>query len=225
MVKRKRFVGRTRTRRKKRYAKTVGGLNARVDRCRRAIKALKKMREIKATSYATTGLVAMTMNGTTTGHIHITGTGINAPTVGTGDTNRIGDEIRLSSLVAKLNTYGPVVNTKFRIVIAWSKHPGMIATSVLQSANMVNNYSTIALRNFDKRKHIKVLYDKVFQVNQGHIETRTHNIYLRLGKRRVQYSAGGTTINEGELHMFLIMDDSGQTVNYSLTTRLNFYDD
>lgn len=148
-----------------------------------------------------------------------------SPVVGTSDTARIGDSIKMQHLslrgAVKYNTAGADGQT-LRFVIFKDKQNKVdnVNKVVDTSHNTVN--APYFNKLYDNRFQTKFIYDRTFYVNSQKIESPFH-IELPINMHK-QFSAGGTDVVTGSLKYLLISDQAVNGPSVSMHGRCTFTD-
>lgn len=149
---------------------------------------------------------------------------------GTGDSNRIGDEIKISALELRINAlYGDTTNYLRIIVFQWLANDDIsapIVGDVLYDASSSIPYVLSYYNNDTLGSDYSVLYDKVHSLNNTYKTNFSQNIFIpmKYAKKKVQYVAG-TTNGSHKLYI-LLCSDSGAIphVTVNMVARLTYVD-
>lgn len=148
------------------------------------------------------------------------------PAAGTGDSQRIGDSVKLQRLMmrgeiryATAGTDGQTV----RLIIVNDKQNKISAVSDLLDSNYLSTVNAVnAPKNYDKRFQTKILYDRSFLVNSQNIERRfVINLPLNF---HAQFDAAGSTIDSGSLKYFLVSDQMTNPPTVNFVGRITYTD-
>lgn len=139
----------------------------------------------------------------------------------TGDQNRIGDSITLTSMEVRYDWEVADTTNRVRLILfRWNDDGAPGVNDIL--LNTVSVPRCYASYNKDSRSKFNILYDKVMVVGQG---SGTDNVKYREFKRKltgkINYSSGGTS---GVKHVYLMAISDSLTGNPTLAfySRLNY---
>lgn len=158
-------------------------------------------------------------------------------TQGSGDSQRVGDSIKLQSLQLNLNFYANVlaaVATTYRLIIfKWNPNDGSTAPvigQILNTGGVSDGYEPLYLPNRDFRAQYHILYDKTFnpigntntlgQATSKSAFIRKIRIKLR---NKIQFSAGGTT-GTGKIYMLITADGGATEGVWNFVNRIMYKD-
>jgi len=143
---------------------------------------------------------------------------------GLSDLNRIGDEIRITSMSLNLQVIGVDATNLMRVVIfKWRPATVPSVASILSFGGGTANAPLSAL-NRDRSVDYKIYYDHTFALSTATNVSQAVSIKHIPLKGLCQYQAGTTS---GTNHLYLlVISDSGAVPNPSLQfmTRVNFTD-
>lgn len=159
-------------------------------------------------------------------------TQMSVPTIGTGDTQRTGDQISLKNIELRWSAYLPsgfvIVNgsSSVRVVIfQWYSDTFLGAPSgldVFQTTGL--GTSILAPYTHDKRQDFKILYDEVVCLSTNGPDATDRVVLVQPGKKKLQYVNSGLS---GTNNIFLAIISSDNTANAPLIDyycRVNYYD-
>lgn len=155
----------------------------------------------------------------------ITGTMIQLDGVssGTSESNRIGDQITVQSLLLRLAVQTGSAGTGFLRVILfrWKPGSGILPPTASNLLQTVNYLSPI---NVDYGEQIKVIMDKTYALATGSSQLQIDKFWRR--KRYVvnYNNATPTAPNSNSTYLFFISDISTGSPTYQFYSRLRFTD-
>lgn len=153
---------------------------------------------------------------------------MNDITVGTADTQRIGDEIDMKSVQLKyVVTRGDGTNVVRAILFQWFDESTPTLADILRPASIGSIGGVVAHYHHDnlnaKPQKFQILYDKTHLVNDVGYPTALGKFSTSKFKhRRVQYSAASSNPVSNRLYLAFISDSAAAahpSVNYSLRLR------
>lgn len=143
---------------------------------------------------------------------------------GSTDVTRDGDSIYLRSCrVVGDITAGDTTNMFRVIIFQWFDDTTPVYTDILSSVYQGTVNCVNSPYHHDQRKHFNVMYDKRYLLDSSDPNVMFDTKYMRPAKRKVHFSAGGTT---GSNELFILfMSDSGAathpSVNFVARTTFN----
>lgn len=143
---------------------------------------------------------------------------------GDADTNRDGDRLLPISLRFSYVLYGETYSSVFRILIfRWKPDSVPTVGDVLFTTG--SGYAVTCDYQHDQRNQFEILYDKKHTVsNNGGSELVVVTKSLKMAKKQVDYTAGGTS-GSNKIWAIAISDRSLATSGtIAMTYRLNFTD-
>lgn len=144
------------------------------------------------------------------------GTEITSVAAGTGDSNRIGDQImarsvRIRGIINSPLTVPDSYNFVRVVIFQWQRtpdtDPGQAGVFCFQS----DTFSITAMYNHDRRYNYRILWDKVWKVVPGAtVPAVFFKKLLRIKKRRIQYAGAATSAFNGGAYPIgiLVVSDS-----------------
>lgn len=154
-------------------------------------------------------------------------TNISAVPQGDTDLSRDGDELYIRSMTVKFNwIVGDATNLVRTIVFQWLNNstPTVSGTTgVLNAVGLVG--SPLEPYIHDQRSYFRILYDKTFQLTTNHSQQMGTAYITKFPRKKISYSASGTTIVNGGLWL-IFLSDSGAANHPSVIykAKLNFID-
>lgn len=149
---------------------------------------------------------------------------ISAMARGDSDSNRDGDRCLPISLDLSYVIYGETYSSVYRmIVFRWLENTTPTVADILLSSG--SGYSVTSGYQHDQRGLFNILYDKTHTVsNNGGSELVHVKRHLKMAKKQIDYSAGGTT-GSNKIYVLGITDRSLATsATVAYISRLNFTD-
>jgi hypothetical protein len=148
---------------------------------------------------------------------------LDAVLAGTGETQRIGDQITVQSLLLRLAVSTGTAGTGFLRVIMFRWKPGGNTLSPITS-NLLQTSSFLSPINVDYGEQIKVIMDKTYALATGSSQLQIDKFWRR--KRYVaNYSnSNPTSTNSNATFIFFITDTATGAPTYSFYSRLRFTD-
>lgn len=153
---------------------------------------------------------------------------LNIPPQGTGDEDRIGDQIFCKTLWLRHSVLrvDSTVTDFVRVIIIQDyrstiSNLGQVLQSNLNNANAI--YSQYV---FDKRKDYKVLWDKIVNISPGYRSAAYFTTKIKLNFK-TQYNDGTTAIEKNRIKLFVLSDTDPVFDNkpaYFISARLLYYD-
>ncbi|AXQ66169.1 MAG: capsid protein [Cressdnaviricota sp.] len=132
--------------------------------------------------------------------------------VGTSDSTRIGDRIRLRKLQLKMNLYVGTVNSTVRVIVfRWKLRYATdtpVPGSIIKSAFINTVYAPIGQLDYDNKASFQVLSDRVYSMGAGSDSVHRINQTIDLKDSPVQYHAGSTTDQNFGIYAMFINDNS-----------------
>lgn len=224
--------GRSRVRRQKQYVPGYGGMVGRglhfvsktfTNKGSVANKALALARKVANMvnveyKYFDLTSLANTMNtGSTYGTINLIPQGV-------GESQRVGDSLKIQNLTMRFNIQRTTADCFARVMLIWDKQ-----NSTTSGSDVITGLSTLNAtngpKNYDKRFQTQVLYDKVFNINANHPQ-QYEDIVLQIDQH-TQYVAASTTVNTGALKLLYLSNiAAGATCpNMNYYARMTYTDD
>lgn len=148
---------------------------------------------------------------------------VNNPAQGSTDVTRIGDSIKCQNLMLRFLLTRGAGDSTGRVIVFWDDQ-NQISTGANLLEVTGTASSVLSPKLYDARFRSKVLYDKVFVMDQVNQSTWDENVQIKIDQH-TQFNAGSTTINTGALKVLFISNITGAnipTVNYY--SRLSFTD-
>lgn len=144
------------------------------------------------------------------------------PAQGTSVSNRGGDSVKLANLTfrAIMNKSGSATNTNLRVIVFRGNRENGTTPSV---SALLQTTSVISPKNHDNRFDTKILFDRVFQMNDGATTMRQLNLNIKLGTH-VNFSSGTTSIEDGGIYILLLSDQSTNTPQIKYYSRITYVD-
>lgn len=123
-------------------------------------------------------------------------------TQGVGDSNRVGDSIKVQNLVFRYIGVRNTADSILRVMVIWDPQNKLAAVSdVLASTGSA--LSVISPKNYDKRFQSNVLYDRTMTLTSADHPYVLEDITIPIDQH-TQYNAASTTINTGDLKLLVI---------------------
>lgn len=151
---------------------------------------------------------------------------ITPPTRGDDYNQRDGRTVRYKSVqiegVASMSSSATATNVYMALV--WIPSPKGVAPTFVQ---LLDNITTIGLRNLDYRKDLIVLKKWRFPLNINGVRSREFKFYRKLNHKCIfnNGSAGAITdIQNGAFYMFLLSNEATNTPSISFHIRTRFID-
>lgn len=163
-------------------------------------------------------------------------TAIAQQTVAGNDQTRVGDQLKIKSLVIRIAfnhginlTTSPIIST-WRVIVLQDKSYN--ATGVLDDAQVFTNDpnavipSVLSARNVDHVSTKIILYDKLFTTSPYQpAKAFIIRPKLKYMKKEINYNAGSTTAQEGGLYLVMYNDTNATTDPYvTFQSRIYFTD-
>lgn len=144
------------------------------------------------------------------------------PPLGTGDSNRTGDSIKLMRLTGRLwaTGDGTINNTLLRVIIFRGKNENGVDLAVSDVLDTSGAYDYLAPKPHDDRFRTKILYDRYFNLTSS----GGNGTYININQKlygHCQFVNGSTTqYEDGGLYMVMITNRGTlpPTVNYRFKT-------
>ncbi len=132
---------------------------------------------------------------------------LNNPEQGMGDSDRIGDTLKNTSLRFRyLLTSDNSSAAAVRIIIIYDKYDTISSINDVLTLNAVTE-ALIADYVKDKRGDYIIMHDKMYNISNDLRNKAVGNVFMRVNKK-TQFSAGTTDIEKGSIKAFLISDVS-----------------
>lgn len=148
-------------------------------------------------------------------------------TQGTGDTQRIGDQIWIQSMLMRISiqTGAAGINFLRMIVFRWKVGQGNVVPTAATILQVPNSY--LSPINVDQGEQIKVMLDKTYALATGSSQLQIDKFWRRK-RYLVNYAgnAGFTTPNSNSTYILFISDNAAtaNTPIISFYTRMRFTD-
>lgn len=148
---------------------------------------------------------------------------------GNGDTNRIGDKLRMKHITLKYQLQQTTGPNMFRVIVFQyigntqiSGAPG--ANTVLSGGTLSTANAPLAMYTWDYRNQYIILYDKLHCLNSQHptIDVRKE-ISLRFAKKEIAYYSG-TTAGANKIYMIMLSDVNASLPTMAYQYRLSYED-
>lgn len=132
--------------------------------------------------------------------------------VGTGDSQRIGDEVCMRRIEIRYSLTAATVPRQCRVfVFQWNTaydstataptYQKLLAASAYNTSNSCN-----APYNHDKRETFRVLYDRTHSLSGSSVQSST--IVIKKQLKKIKYFAGDTNYGTGQIFMFAVSTDN-----------------
>lgn len=143
---------------------------------------------------------------------------------GDADTNRDGDRLLPKTLRISYSMFGEALSSIFRVIVfRWKPASVPTVGSVLFSTG--SGYIIDSDYQHDQRNQFEILYDKKHTVsNNGGSELMTVTRTLRMAKKQIDYTGGGTT-GSNKIYVIAATDRNlASSATIQMVYRLNFTD-
>lgn len=159
--------------------------------------------------------------------VSTTGTIVSLSDIPQGDTvnHRHGDSVKPQGLTIRLKAVAnsSAVSTQLRVVIFRMKHENGTTPTIANLFDGTSSLYYLAPKAWDNRFHSKILYDRVLNLSDDRSQGAFRKIYLKL-TGHINWQAGTTTGEDGELYMALVSNETTNTPNVAYYSRLTFTD-
>ncbi len=187
------------------------------------VNAIIKMSELKHFTTAQNLTININWNGQIV-------SGLNNPPAGTGDTNRIGDQIACTYWIFNMFLFrSQDIDNFVRVIGFWDKKNTIAdASSILDSLGTINAPNQVS--NVDRRSEYIKLFDKTINLNNaGGLQGPQKHLRVRvsLKKRLSQFVSASTNLASGVLKFFIVSDVDAAAANkpeYIFISRVRYRD-
>lgn len=130
------------------------------------------------------------------------------PTVGTADTQRNGDSVKIQNLMFRANVVRGAVDSQFRLILLMDKQVKVSSLGdVLEVAGFLS--SPISPKKYDNRFQTEILYDHRWALTADR-PTIDINILKHI-RQHTQFNNGTTTATSGKLLAIFVSDQDPAT--------------
>lgn len=153
------------------------------------------------------------------------------PAAGTGDNQRIGDEIRLNSVNVRIrvqvNASSPDTQV-LKYYILWDKRGNSVSSASDIQSPVANGtaMASLAFSNWDKKSQFRILKTGNITVNPvgqpGDVKNK--EIYMKLRNLMTHFDATTTTVNSGALKLVVVSGSASILPTFDMISRVTYYD-
>lgn len=145
---------------------------------------------------------------------------LNSVPQGTGQSQRIGDEVTNKSVQIRLDILRGAVDSFLRVILFWA-----LDGSTATPSDILETQSYQSPLNKNQGKSFWVKFDKTYALAAGQSQAQVDEIWRQL-KCKTEYEAGSIVINQNSLYLAFISDQA-TTANQpqvSFTSRVVYLD-
>lgn len=140
---------------------------------------------------------------------------------GTTDVTRIGDSVKIQTMTFRFFLQRNGADSIVRVIVLWDPQNKISSTAdVLQ--NVGTSAAPLQPKNYDKRFQCSFLMDKSFAISSNNSIIK-YQTTIPINKH-TQYNGGTTTINTGDLKVFLISNNSTNLPLITYFARVSYTD-
>lgn len=180
---------------------------------KRLVKRIRRFERSVETKYVDTNVVAGAVSST--GSLGC----LNTPILGTNAAQRIGEKVTNSSLIIKGTlTYADPTNL-IRLIVFWAKQPHGTAPFPADILSTSASAPITSNRNWPQRKGFKVIFDRVYLLNDSDLRQRKFKIWKKLKGVHTMYVTNTGTFADIDQNAlwFMYISDSGIVAHPTIT--------